>query len=111
MSWPTGLTWTKGKFEETTVLLTERKLNLEPPYPATFKQHNGRSIMVTEMYVHGGPFLWVKIPLINKRIYIGFRPTSVWPPGFGNEGTFGSLARWLKYHDWGNFGVGIRSVK
>lgn len=106
--WPIGITWTKGKFESVKAPLKERVAILEPPYPYEIKLLNGEPTMYTELYVHGGPFLWAKIPFINKKIYIGFRPTSVWPPGFGNEGTLPTVARWLKYHDYGNLGAGIR---
>jgi len=84
MSWKKGLTWTHGHEEITTNPDGTR----EP------------------LWVHGGPFYFHN----GKRIYlyVGFRPTPTWGPGYGDEGWFGGVARWLKRKGWGNIGIALR---
>jgi len=82
--WRTGLTWTHGHYEWT-------------------KNPDGT---LWYAYVHGGPFYFHNGKYIY--CYIGFRPTPTWGPGYGDEGWFGGVARWMKRHGWGNLGFALR---
>lgn len=42
--------------------------------------------------------------------YFGFRPTPPWCEGYGNEGIFPCVTKWLKRHGWGNFGIALRRI-
>ena len=86
MAWIVGLSWTKG-------------------YTATTENPDGSK---EKIGVHGGPFYYN--PRLFGRVYIyaGFRPTPTWGPGWGDEGWFDGIARWMKRRGWGNLGVAIR---
>jgi len=92
MSWPEGISWTKG-YDAVTINPDESK---------------------EEMHVHSGPFLWLTKKLSDKyklEFYLGFRPTPTWSAGIGNEGIFPKLAQLLKKIKWGNFGFACRIKK
>lgn len=95
MSWPKGVSWTKG-------------------YVAETGNPDGTK---SAMPVHSGPFLFLHLPFTGKRrimLYAGFRPTPTWGVGYGNEGDIGPLVRvshYLKNKGWGNLGVALRVEK
>jgi hypothetical protein len=92
MSWPVGISWTKG-------------------YTATTQNPDGSE---QTMEVHTGPFVWLpKVKLFGKtwEIYLGFRPTPTWGAGFGNEGIFAGIAQFLKKKGFGNIGLAFRIKK
>ena len=85
--WLTGLSWTKGHWEKAT---------------------DDKGNFVRELYVCAGPFFF------NRRwiyVYVGARPTVTWVEGYGDEGYLGFIARWMKRHGFGNYGVAIRLPK
>lgn len=88
MSWPKGISWTKGYIAET-------------------QNPDGTEEI---MSVHSGPFFWLPIKLGDKKleIYLGFRPTPTWGSGYGNEGIFAKVAQWMKKIGWGNLGLALR---
>lgn len=90
--WFKGFSWTKGYMAETT-------------------NPDGT---VQKMGVHGGPFFWWPIQVtahFRIEMYVGFRPTPTWGKGYGNEGLFAKIARWLKDKGWGNIGFAFRFKK
>ncbi len=89
MSWPQGISWTKGRWE-TTVM----------PDGTT-----------KELYLQCGLFYFNPSIFGIVYFYIGFRPTPPWAEGYGDEGLFGSVARWMKRHGFGNLGIALRRAK
>lgn len=101
MTWPIGWSWTSGHTEVVKAPLDKRLVEIEPKNPWVIWGNT----LITKMYVHGGPFYFN--PKLFGKIYIywGFRPTSVWPEGFGDEGLIPQFSRFLKRNDWGNFAI------
>ena len=89
MSWPIGLSWTRGHREMTT-------------------NPDGTT---EQMGVHGGPFYFNPSLFGAFYCYAGFRPTATWAPGYGDEGLLGPLARFLKRRGWGNLGFALRRAR
>ena len=92
MGWPLGFSYTRGHWETTT-------------NPDGTKK---------ELYVCSGPFYFRRrgpAPAGGKQgiyLYAGARPTATWAEGYGDEGYFGFIARWLKRHGFGNYGFAVR---
>lgn len=90
MAWKTGLSWTRGYWVEVT-------------NPDNTKER---------IYVHGGPFLYLRISIPWTRkvieIYAGFRPTPPWSKGYGNEGLIPKVKYFLMKHNMGNLGFAFR---
>lgn len=89
MAWSKGWSWTKGYWAET-----------ENPDGSKDR-----------IYVHSGLFYFNPNCMGLFYCYMGFRPTPVWSAGYGNEGWFFPIARWLKKIGWGNFGIALRRTE
>lgn len=89
MAWPTGYSWTRGRWETTT-------------NPDGTKK---------ELYVCAGPFYYNPSLWGLVYVYAGARPTATWAEGYGDEGLLGGLARWMKRHGFGNYGVAIKRAR
>lgn len=83
--WKKGLSWTKGKWTTTT----------------------NPDNSVKWLYISSGPFFFIEKEDLYY-FYIGARPTPPWSEGYGDEGIFPKVARWLKRHGFGNYGVTLR---
>ena len=84
MAWKKGISWTKGGW---------------------FLIHNPDGTC-ERLYISSGLFIWIKF--LGIEFYFGMRPTPPWGEGFGNEGIFPSISRWMKRHGFGNFGFALR---
>ena len=83
MGWPLGFSYTRGHWETTTNPDGTKKA----------------------LYVCSGPFYFRQRGVY---IYAGARPTATWAEGYGDEGYLGFIARWLKRHGFGNYGIAVR---
>ena len=93
MAWRQGLSWTRGYWVEVT------------------NPDNTRE----RLYVHGGPFLYFRVPIPFTgrylEFYAGFRPTPPWSKGYGNEGLLPWVKAILLKFNMGNLGFALRIKK